>query len=78
MVFRNEAIIKFTREDWQKPYCTADVNLCYQLEKLLNIQETDLWNYNWLNMFEQCVVLAGYNCLDVEKSFKTIDLKEII
>ena len=48
------------------------------LEKLLNIQETDLWNYNWLNMFEQCVVLAGYNCLDVEKSFKTIDLKELI
>ena len=78
VVLRNEAIIKFAREEWQKPYCTANVNLCCQLEKLLNIRETHLWNYNWLNMFEQCVVLAGYNCLDVEKSFKTIDLKELI
>ena len=39
VVLRNEAIIKFTREDWQKPYYTADVNLCYQLEKLLNIKK---------------------------------------
>ena len=77
VVLRNEAIIKFAREEWQKPYCTANVNLCCQLEKLLNIRETHLWNYNWLNMFEQCVVLAGYSCLDVETPFKTIELKEL-
>lgn len=78
VVLRNEAIIKFTREDWLEPYCTADTNLCYHLEKLINLPECDLWNHDWLHMFEQCIDLAGYNFLDVAKPFITIDMKQLI
>lgn len=42
IIFRNEALLKFNREDWQMPGISASTNIVMKLAKILGLDETDL------------------------------------
>lgn len=42
IIFRNEVLLKFNREDWQMPGISASTNIVMKLAKILGLDETDL------------------------------------
>lgn len=64
VVFRNEALLKFTREDWQTPGISSSTNIVMKLSKMLGLGETGLCGHSWEYLFEQCIKLAGYDECD--------------
>ena len=74
VVLRNEALISFTREDWQLPTCNAPDNLCIKLENTLRNKynrEFKLSDY-WNRMFEETLSTIGSSVLDTKIKYKEL------
>ncbi len=78
VVLRNEAIIKFAREDWYYPTPSMSTNMCLSLEKMLDEKPYSLANNVWESFFERCLQLITSNNFDTGQQWVEPVLRSVI
>ena len=87
MIFRNEAIISFTKDDWYYGGIQADYNMCGSFEKMIEnsplvktLGKPNGYYHKqpWTGLFEDCLKLAGVSPFDTYENKNNKVFKEFI
>ena len=66
VVLRNEALVKFNRDDWYSPTTSTVNNLCINLARCNNFNDYELVHADYTNFFEKVLKAIEISPFDTE------------